>query len=475
MTCIRLVTGLAPWALLALIPVATHGQTVPGMTGTPAANLEGRPSAAQQSPLQERVDRAKPGSLVEVAAGDYVGDLVLDRPIRLIGKGRPRLVGSGEGSVVRVRADDVTIDGFDIDGRAGGSVDRDAAGIHVAAKRVVIRNCHIVRSLFGIYLREADGATVIDSTVDGNRDLEPGDQGSGVHLWNTQGFTLQGNRIHDSRDGFYLQNSAHGRVTHNVVSDVRYGLHYMYSDNNVFEDNTFERSAAGAALMYSKHLVFRRNRFVHNRGFASVGLLMQGCDDVIAEDNLIDDNARGIFIEGTHRDVFRRNIIANSDVALVIYDSVSQCRFEGNVFVGSLSPLQLVGRRTDTVFDGNYWSDDATADLDGDGVRDEPYRVSNVFDHLRGNLTAADLFAQGLAAEVLARAERTFPVLDPVSVMDARPLMRPPALDDVPRNAPGAEAGGSLWGLVASGASLGGGLAILLMGRRRAACVAVPS
>ena len=122
------------------------------------------------------------------------------------------------------------------------------------------------------------------------------------------GFTLRGNRVRYSRDGFYIQSSANGLVAHNLVSDVRYGLHYMFSDDNVFEDNAFERSAAGAALMYSKRLVFRRNRFLHNRGFASVGLLMQACDDVVAEDNLIADNARGVFLEGTHHDVFRRNV-----------------------------------------------------------------------------------------------------------------------------------------------------------------------
>ena len=456
-----LAVALMPWL---------HAQAPQGMPAVTVGHLEGRPPAAQLSPVQALIDAAAPGAVVDVPAGQYDGDLILDRPIRLVGTGRPRLVGSGTGSVVRVRADHVTIEGFDIDGRSGGSLEDDAAGIHVSGKNVVIRACHISRALFGIYLREADGATVTDTTVDGNRSLEPGDQGSGIHLWNTQGFTLRNNRVHDSRDGFYLQNSAHGTVSHNIVSDVRYGLHYMFSDDNVFEDNTFERSAAGAALMYSKHLVFRRNQFVHNRGFASVGLLMQGCDDVLAEDNLMDDNARGVFLEGTHQDVFRRNLIANSDVALVIYDSVQACRFEGNAFVGNLSPLQLNGKRTDTVFTGNYWSDDTTPDLDGDGVRDQPYRLSNIFDHLRGNLTAADLFAQGLAADVLARAEETFPVLEPISVTDPRPLARMPALRDLPALSRSAESAHGAWlGLGVSAAGVMGGLAVLVSGRRRSA------
>ena len=154
----------------------------------------------------------------------------------------------------------------------------------------------------------------------------------------------------------------------NRATDLRYGLHYMFSDDNVFEDNVFENGAAGAALMYSNRMQFRRNRFVRNRGFASVGLLLKACDDVVAEDNLLADNARGIFLEGSNRNRFTRNVVAMSDMALVVYDSSGANVFEGNAFIGNLTPLSLSGRRTDTRFDGNYWSDHREPDLDGDGV-----------------------------------------------------------------------------------------------------------
>jgi nitrous oxidase accessory protein len=121
-----------------------------------------------------------------------------------------------------------------------------------------------------------------------------------------------------------------------------------------------------------------------------------------------------------------------SDQAVVLYDSSHDNVFEGNAFLANFTPLWLVGRRTDTRFDGNYWSDQQHADLDEDGIADGPYRLSNVFDHLRGNLTAADLFARGFAATAIAAAERAFPVLEPVPVLDHRPLAEPPQLPDVP-------------------------------------------
>lgn len=430
------------------------------------AGLEGRPAAGETSALQARIDAARSGDTVVVGPGAYEGDLVLDRPLRLVGQGRPRLVGSGSGSVVRIRAPDVTIEGFDVDGRGGGDLGRDSSGIHVAAPRAMIRDCRIERALFGIYLREADSARVEGTTIRGIPGKAPGEKGSGIHVWNTHGFRLVRNTIVDARDGLYIQSSSGGAIFHNTVREVRYGIHYMFSDENVFEDNTFENGAAGAAIMYSKRIVFRRNQFLRNRGFASVGLLFKACDDVVAEDNLVADNARGLFLEGSYRNQFRRNVIAGSDVGIVLYDSCAGNRFEGNSFFGNMTPLTLVGKRTDTIFEGNYWSDNDEPDLDGDGRSDRPYRLSSAFDHFRGNLTAADLLSGGPAAAALAAAERAFPILQMVAAQDTAPLVRPPELAKVPHPSPRARrlrlsgVGGSIGALVC-------GSAVLIAGGRK--------
>src|SRR5512138_1560964 len=441
-------------AALLLGVVLAQGEMAPIAPG----GVEGRPPPSEASPLQARVDAAAPGARIEVAPGVYEGDLHLDRPVHLVGLGRPRLVGSGRGSVVRIRAPGVTLEGFDVDGRGGGDLGRDSAGVHVAAPGAVVRGCRIERALFGVYLRAADGARVEGNVVVGIRAKEPGEKGSGIHVWNTDGFLLEGNEVRDVRDGFYVQSSPHGVVRRNVARDLRYGLHYMYSDDNVFEDNTFRDSAAGAVLMYSRRIEFRRNRFLHNRGFASVGLLFKACDD-----NLPADNPRGIFLEGSYRNVFRRNVVAESDAAIVLYDSCGGVRFEENAFVGNLTPLELVGRRTDTRFDGNYWSDDHDPDLDGDGRRDRPYVLGSLFDHLRGNLSAADLLARSVAASALAAAERSFPVLAQIQASDPAPLVRAPPLPDVPsarRRARGASAAG----LVGSTTAMMLGLVLLVAG-----------
>jgi len=450
-----------PSALLAAA-LAAAGEMAPILPG----NLEGRPPPADASPLQARIDAAAPGALVEVESGTYPGDLHIGRSIRLVGKGRPRLVGSGRGSVVRIRAPGVVVEGFDIDGLAGGDLSADSSGVHVAAPGAVIRGCRIDNALFGIYLREASGVVVEGNVIRGIPGRDAGDKGSGIHAWNTAGFTFVGNDIADARDGIYIQNSSRGVIRSNVARRLRYGLHYMNSDDNLFEDNLFERSAAGAVLMFSRNIQFRRNRFLHNRGFASVGLLFKDLDDSLAEDNLIADNARGIFLEGSRRNVFRRNVVAESDVAVVLYGSSAENRFEGNAFLGNLTPLALFARRTDTAFDGNYWSGNDAPDLDGDGRSDRPYTLGSLFDHFRGNLTAADLLAQSPAAIALSAAERAFPVLDAIQVADRSPLARPPRLPAVPAPVPQRHRVDP-WGTAGALGLLLGGLAVLRSGRAR--------
>jgi len=463
-----LATPRALLPILAVLAVLTAWSVRAGadeMAPAAASGVEGRPAPRDVSPLQARVDGAPAGSVVEVGPGTWGGDLVLDKRLTLRGRGRPLLLGSGNGSVVRIRASGVTIEGFDIDGRGRGDLMRDTSGVHVAAAGAVVRDCRISGTLFGVYLREASGAVIENCEIRGIPGKDPGEKGSGIHVWNTNGFRLAGNSIMGVRDGFYIQSSSGGTIRGNSARDLRFGLHYMFSDDNVFEDNLFENGAAGTALMYSKRIVFRRNRFLHNRGFASVGLLLKACDGVTADSNLLADNARGIFLEGSTDCAFRGNVVAASDTAIVLYDSCSKVRFEGNSFVANQTPLTLVGRRTDTSFDGNYWSGNGEPDLDGDGRSDRPYRLSSVFDHFRGNLTSADLFTQGFAAAALGAAERAFPVLDPLPVEDHSPLARPPRLPEVPsRESTGRRTDPA--GIAASAIGMAGGLAALLAGRR---------
>lgn len=368
------------------------------------------------------------GDTIEIQPGTYDENVLLDRSVQLVGIGEPVIHGLGKASVVTITADGCVLRGFVIEHSGAMLVDEDA-GVLLKSSNNRIEDNHLRDVLFGIYLLQSNHNQIVGNTVYGRSLHDIGDRGSGIHIWNSGYNTLDGNTIVEARDGMYLQNANHSVIRNNRIHDLRYGLHYMYSDDSEFEGNIFYNNVAGAAIMYSKRVRFRHNAFLHNRGFASYGVLFQSDDDCTAEENIIADNAVGIFMEGVQRTAFRRNTISGNDLAFRVFSSSTENLFEQNNIVENLSPLEVIGSHTDNHWNGatagNYWSDYDGFDLDGNGIGDTPYKIQNVFEHLEAGMPLLRLYLFSPAAQSLEMAERGFPVFQRQQETDPRPLVKP--------------------------------------------------
>lgn len=387
---------------------------------------------AQFLSIQTAIDAAEAGDTVRVYPGTYVGELLLDKPLTLEGIDKPIIRGTAAaGSVVVATADACTIRGFVIE-HSGGDLQQEHSGVLLKGGRNRVEANELRDVLYGIYLYHSRGNTIRENVIRGRSELELGERGAGLHLWNSPDNLIEDNVITAARDGMYIQSSDGNVIRRNRVSNLRYGVHYMFSDTNTFEDNVFADNVAGAAIMYSRHITFQRNAFIHNRGFSSFGILFQDCDECLAEGNFIIDNATGIFMEALRKSTFRRNVIAENDVAVQMFSSADANVFHDNNFVENLSPLQLIGRTTTTRWDhngrGNFWSDYEGYDLDGDGIGDVPHKVQNVFEYMEGNYPRLRLYLQSPAAQALAMAERAFPIIAAPHEADTAPLVKAVAL-----------------------------------------------
>jgi len=416
--------------------------------------------------VQQAVNSAQPGDTVRIEPGQYEGNVVVDRPLTLEGVGRPVIRGEGRASVITVKAAGCTIRNLVIE-HSGEMLAEEDSGVLLRSGGNRLEHNELRDVLFGIYLYQSDNNVLLDNVIRGRAWLGLGERGAGIHIWNSTGNTITGNEISEARDGMYLQNAYHTLVTHNRVHDLRYGLHYMSSNDNRFEDNQFYDSVAGAAIMYSQRIEFRRNVFRHNRGFSSFGILFQDSERCTAEENSIVDNATGVFMEALRASTFRRNLIAANDTAIQAFSSASGNTFSENNFIANLSPIEVVGRSTETRWSeagrGNYWSDYQGYDLNEDGVGDVPFKIQNVFERMEGNYPRLRLYLFSPASQALALSEKIAPLIRGSEERDRFPLMK--AVETSPASGPAAvrESGG----VGPSLAMLGVAVLILGWGRLR--------
>jgi nitrous oxidase accessory protein len=405
--------------------------------------------------LTAAVASVRAGDTLQVMGGVHEGNLTLTKRLVLIGENAPVLRGEGNGSVVTIEADSCVVSGFIVE-RSGAMLVNEDAGILIKSHANRIENNVLRDVLFGIYLLHAHDNQILNNTIGGRRYLELGERGAGIHVWNSLRNRFIGNRITDARDGFYIQNANHSWIERNECFNVRYGLHYMYADSNTFLFNSFHDNVAGAAIMYSRAITMRHNVFSHNRGFSSFGILFQDCHDLVADSNVISDNVVGMFFEASTDNIFRYNVIAQNDVALQMFQNSINNTFSENIFLDNLSPLAIVGKRTETRWSdrgrGNYWSSYDGYDLDGDGIGDVPMRIQNVFHYLEGQNANVRLYLYSPASQALAAAAKAFPIISISEETDEHPLMTPPDVRDLPavRNAQRVQreprsAAGAMW------------------------------
>ncbi|CUS93050.1 nitrous oxide reductase family maturation protein NosD [Candidatus Kryptobacter tengchongensis] len=385
--------------------------------------------------IKDALAVAKPHDTIYVYPGEYYGNIFIDKPIVLIGIGRPWIKGENWGSTVTVLADSCVINGFKITG-GGNLLQKEDSGILLkSASYNKVENNLLEDILFGIYFFASNNNVVRHNTIIGRPYLGIGERGSGLHIWNSRGNLIEENFITKVRDGMYIQEASNNFIRRNYATDLRYGIHYMFSDSNSFEENVFIDNVVGGAVMYSRHIYFKRNIFARNRGFSSYGLLLQSCDYCVAEENYVLDNSIGLHFEGTNYNVIRRNLIQNNDLAIVLFASANYDKIYENNFIGNLALIRTIGNPKTTLFSyegkGNYWDGYLGYDLDDDGVGDVRFRLTNVFEYIQGKYPIIQLYLSSPSAKAIELAERAMPIIKSFKIYDEHPLMKKVDLPDL--------------------------------------------
>ena len=381
--------------------------------------------------LAAAVARAGPGDTLRLSPGRYDGPIVIDRPLHLEGAEGAVIDGGGTGTVITIDAADSSLTGLTVVG-SGASLEHEDSGVFVtkAGDRARIEGNRLDGNLIGVFLKGPEAAIVRGNRITGRDDLRVNERGNGVQLWNTPGSVVEDNTIRSGRDGIFVTTSHHNRFTGNSFRDLRFGIHYMYTNDSEVSGNLSVGNHVGYALMFSDRLQVLGNR---SQGDRDRGLLLNYANGSLVEGNVVVGGDAGpekcVFIYNANKNRLRGNRFEGCAIGVHFTAGSERNEIAENAFIGNRSQVKYVSTRLvewSSEERGNYWSDNAGFDLDGDGIADRPYRPNDLVDQIVWRHPLAKLLLSSPALQVLRWSQSEFPALRPGGVIDSAPLMAPP-------------------------------------------------
>ncbi|MBE2258843.1 MAG: nitrous oxide reductase family maturation protein NosD [Candidatus Accumulibacter sp.] len=391
------------------------------------AAIPSEPRVAGLPFLQELINAAPAGSVLQLKPGRYAGPAVVNKTLTIDGGGEVTVDGGGKGTVFVLEASDAVLRGVHLT-NSGVSHDSDDACLNVRGDRNVVENLRIDDCLFGIDLKLSN-----DNTVRGNhirsKPFDLGTRGDSLRLWYSHRNLIADNTIEDSRDMVaWYSNENH--YLNNVARRSRYSIHFMFAADNLVEGNRFYDNAVGVNVMYSGGGAIRNNLFSHANGPTGMAVGFKEASNVLVEGNEIIYCAVGVGLDMSPFEpdstiTIRGNRIAYNSVGVSFLSDKQGTIVEDNVFEGNLSQVAMgdSGSARRNVWRGNYWDDYQGFDRNGDNVGDRPHELYAYTDQVWMDVPYARFFRNAPMMEMLDFLERLAPFSTPVMLLrDEQPV-----------------------------------------------------
>jgi len=347
------------------------------------------------SAIKYAVKDADPGDTIYVYWGDYYEDVIISKPLTLVGQNRVNTVIRG---FVRIEADYVNITKFTVVNLVS-----EEAGIELYyARNCRITNTHTVESPYGIRAVAStsnlitgnlvqsygEGISLSDSWNNHITDNIVEYNAVGIHLLNSPGNYVVGNSVsNDYGSPIYIEYSNDVTISENNVTENEDGIHIGQSVNTVFIDNYIHNNAFGAYLYSCANTTIRGNRI----SGGAIGVHLANCSNATITDSVVASvNGSGIYIDSSSEITITDNSILESDIGIDLHLSTNVSVYHNNMINNTVQANDDLGLENswDNGYPsgGNYWSDYAGPDLfsgpnqdqpGSDNIGDEPYVIDS--------------------------------------------------------------------------------------------------
>ncbi|MEA1913804.1 MAG: nitrous oxide reductase family maturation protein NosD [Campylobacterota bacterium] len=387
---------------------------------------------AQANVLQEAIDNAPEGSILKLPAGVYKGNIIINKPITIMGIGDDVIIdGQGKGTVIQVTGSFVTLKNIKVINSGDLHHQLDAGITMKNGKQNEISNCIIDDCLFGIDMQMVNNSIVFNNKIT-SKDLDLGLRGDGLRLWYSNDNLVKKNSLIKSRD-MVVWYSHGNNIVENYGEHCRYSLHFMYAGKNYVHNNTYEHNSVGIFFMYSKDTIATGNVVRNSLGATGMGIGFKDVSNFTIDDNTMIYCAQGLYVDrspfepGTNNWILNNKILYNSEA--IHFHSLSEDNIiKGNIIKGNIEDIVNDSRGSKTNKNeilGNYWDNYQGFDRNDDNIGDTPHEVYQYADQLWIYNPDVKFFYGSPVISLLNFLAKLAPFTKPVFLMsDEKPQVR---------------------------------------------------
>lgn len=384
---------------------------------------------AESIPLQPLVDATADGERLRLKPGVYAGPVRLTRSIHLDGGGAARVENAGEGTVITIDGNGITVQGLTIRG-SGDQHEHIDAGIKARGRYIVVKDNVIENCLFGINFEQAHNSVIRRNTISSLAHHTLPQKGDAIRLWYSNDNLIEENSTSGARDSVVWYSKGN-RVIGNSMTGGQYGLHFMYAHLNLAENNRFSGNVVGIFVMYGERNRLLANHIEYSQGPSGIGIGFKEASGTQVENNDILGNAVGMYLDASPYEPDLNNEISGNrfafnGIAAQFHSEWKGNAFRSNDFVSNHTMVVVGGAGTamQSLWQGNHYDSYEGFDRNKDGIGDTPMEAWSWADQLWMEVKDARFFRASPALEMIDFIERLIPFSQPRLMMrDASPRM----------------------------------------------------